>query len=170
MAPTRELAIQIDEEFKKLAFGFGMFSAACVGGLPISKQIREIKMGVSFIIGTPGRLRDLIDQKVIDLSTCYSVVLDEADRMLDMGFRDDMDYSSSVKLQQNTKLFSSQRLFLQISKSLTEKYLKDPAFISVLSGELRPRTLNKTWSDVKLRKKKSKSCTKFYERMVLIKC
>ena len=133
MAPTRELAIQIDEEFKKLAFGFGMFSAACVGGLPISKQIREIKMGVSFIIGTPGRLRDLIDQKVIDLSTCYSVVLDEADRMLDMGFRDDMVYIIGKAPAEHQTLFFSATLSPDIKK-LTEKYLKDPAFISVLSG------------------------------------
>jgi len=55
MAPTRELALQIESDFKTLAFGFGMFSVACVGGLPILKQIREIKMGVSFVIGTPGR-------------------------------------------------------------------------------------------------------------------
>src|SRR5207253_1607088 len=64
MAPTRELALQIEADFRKLAFGFGMFSVACVGGLPIMKQIREIQMGVSFIIGTPGRLRDLIEKKV----------------------------------------------------------------------------------------------------------
>ncbi|MEI7709489.1 MAG: DEAD/DEAH box helicase, partial [bacterium] len=66
MAPTRELALQIESDFKNLSFGFGMFSVGCVGGLPIGKQIREIKMGVSFVIGTPGRLRDLIDQKVLD--------------------------------------------------------------------------------------------------------
>ena len=134
MAPTRELAIQIDEEFKKLAFGFGMFSVACVGGLPIGKQIREIKMGVSFIIGTPGRLRDLIDQKVIDLSTCYSVVLDEADRMLDMGFRDDMVYIIGKAPAEHQTLFFSATLSPDIKK-LTEKYLKDPVFVSVLSGE-----------------------------------
>src|SRR3989338_10401814 len=87
MAPTRELALQIESDFINLAFGLGMFSVARVGGLPITKQIREIQLGVSFVIGTPGRLRDLIEKKVLDLSTCHSVVLDEADRMLDMGFR-----------------------------------------------------------------------------------
>src|SRR3989344_4611418 len=92
MAPTRELALQLDSDFRNLSFGFGMFSVACVGGLPIMRQIGEIKRGVSFVIGTPGRLRDLLDRKVLDLSTCHSVVLDEADRMLDMGFRDDMVY------------------------------------------------------------------------------
>lgn len=134
MAPTRELALQIDDEFKKLAFGFGMFSAPCVGGLPISKQIREIRMGVSFVIGTPGRLRDLIDQKVLDLSTCHSVVLDEADRMLDMGFKDDMLFIIGKTNSEKQMLFFSATLSPDIKK-ITEQYLKNPVFISVIVGE-----------------------------------
>src|SRR3989344_1557993 len=110
MAPTRELALQIESDFKTLAFGFGMFSVACVGGLPLGKQIREIKMGVSFVIGTPGRLRDLINQKVLDLSNCHSVVLDEADRMLDMGFRDDMLYIIGKTPKERQTLFFSATL------------------------------------------------------------
>ena len=133
MAPTRELALQIESDFKMMAFGFGMFSVACVGGLPIGKQIREIKMGVSFIIGTPGRLRDLIDQKVLDLSTCHSVVLDEADRMLDMGFRDDMVYIIGKTAKERQTLFFSATLSPEIRK-MTEQYLKDPVFISVITG------------------------------------
>lgn len=134
MAPTRELAIQIDQEFRKLAFGLGMFSVAAVGGLPISNQIREVKRGVSFVIGTPGRLRDLIKQKVLDLSTCHSVVLDEADRMLDMGFRDDMLFLIGKTSPQRQTLFFSATLSPEIKK-ITSEYLKDPAFISVITGE-----------------------------------
>ncbi|HBB49745.1 TPA: ATP-dependent helicase [Candidatus Nomurabacteria bacterium] len=133
MAPTRELALQIESDFKNLAFGFGMFSVACVGGLPIMKQIREIKMGVSFVIGTPGRLRDLIDKKVLDLSNCRSVVLDEADRMLDMGFRDDMVYILGFTSKERQTLFFSATLSPEIKK-LTEQYLKNPVFISVITG------------------------------------
>ena len=98
------------------------------------KQIREIQMGVSFVIGTPGRLRDLIDKKVLDLSTCHSVVLDEADRMLDMGFRDDMLYIIGKTAKEKQTLFFSATLSPDIKK-LTEQYLKDPKFISVISGE-----------------------------------
>ncbi len=134
MAPTRELALQIESDFKTLAFGFGMFSVGCVGGLPISKQIREIKLGVSFVIGTPGRLRDLIDQKVLDLSTCHSVVLDEADRMLDMGFREDMVFIIGKTSKERQTLFFSATLSPDIRK-MTEQYLKNPVFISVISGE-----------------------------------
>ncbi|MEK7569491.1 MAG: DEAD/DEAH box helicase [Patescibacteria group bacterium] len=134
MAPTRELAIQIEEDFRNLSFGFGMFSVACVGGLPIMKQIRELQRGVSFVIGTPGRLRDLIDKKVLDLSKCESVVLDEADRMLDMGFRDEMVYIIGKTKKERQTLFCSATLSPEIKK-LSGEFLKDPVFISVVSGE-----------------------------------
>jgi ATP-dependent RNA helicase RhlE len=162
MAPTRELALQIDDEFKKLAFGFGMFSVPCVGGLPIMKQIREIKLGVSFVIGTPGRLRDLIEKKVLDLSTCHSVVLDEADRMLDMGFRDDMVYIIGKTNKERQTLFFSATLSPEIKK-LTGEYLKDPIFISVISGE----TAKNIDQDVVRYKTKEEKLAKLHE--VLIK-
>ncbi len=158
MAPTRELALQIESDFKTLAFGFGMFSVACVGGLPIMKQIREIKMGVSFVIGTPGRLRDLIEKKVLDLSTCHSVVLDEADRMLDMGFRDDMVFIIGKTAKERQTLFFSATLSPEIRK-MTEQYLKDPAFISVISGE----TAKNIEQDVIRVKTKEEKLTKLHE-------
>ncbi|MFA5095460.1 MAG: DEAD/DEAH box helicase [Candidatus Paceibacterota bacterium] len=135
MAPTRELAMQIESDFRALAFGLGIFSVACVGGLPIMRQITEIKRGVSFIIGTPGRIKDLINRKVLDLSTCHSVVLDEADRMLDMGFRDDMVFIlGKVPKEKRQTLFFSATLSAEVKK-LTTEFLKDPVFISVISGE-----------------------------------
>lgn len=158
MAPTRELALQIESDFKNLAFGFGMFSVACVGGLPITKQIREIQMGVSFIIGTPGRLRDLLDRKVLDLSVCHSVVLDEADRMLDMGFRDDMVYIIGKTPKERQTLFFSATLSADIKK-LTEHYLKDPVFISVISGE----TLKNIDQDVIRVRSKEEKLEKLHE-------
>ena len=112
-----------------------MFSVGCVGGLPIMKQISELKMGVSFVIGTPGRLRDLIARKVLDLSQCHSVVLDEADRMLDMGFRDDMVFIlAKCPKEGRQTLFFSATLSPEIKK-LTTEFLKEPVFISVISGE-----------------------------------
>ena len=134
MAPTRELAMQIEADFKELSFGLGIFSVACVGGLPIMKQIAEIKRGVTFIIGTPGRIDDLIKRKVLDFSKCTSVVLDEADRMLDMGFRDDMVSIIGKCAKERQTLFFSATLSPEIKK-LTATFLKDPVFISVISGE-----------------------------------
>ncbi|MCE9549221.1 DEAD/DEAH box helicase [Candidatus Nomurabacteria bacterium] len=158
MAPTRELAMQIEAEFRALSFGLGMFGVACVGGLPIMKQIREINMGVSFVIGTPGRLRDLIEKKVLDLSTCRSVVLDEADRMLDMGFRDDMIFIIGKTASDKQTLFFSATLSAEIKK-LTEQYLKDPVFVSVISGE----TAKSIEQDVVRYKGKDEQFTKLHE-------
>ena len=135
-----------------------MFSVACVGGLPIMKQIREIKMGVSFVIGTPGRLRDLIEKKVLDLSTCHSVVLDEADRMLDMGFRDEMVYIIGKTAKERQTLFFSATLSPEIKK-LTEQYLKNPIFISVISGE----TLKNIDQDVIRTRSKEEKLEKLHE-------
>lgn len=134
LAPTRELAMQIEEELRSLASGSKLFGVVVVGGLPITKQINEIKRGVSFVIGTPGRVTDLIKRKVLDLSTYKSVVLDEADRMLDMGFRDDMVYIIGQTHKDRQTLFYSATLSPEIKK-LTSEFLKDPVFISVVSGD-----------------------------------
>ncbi|MDQ3076407.1 MAG: DEAD/DEAH box helicase [bacterium] len=134
LAPTRELAIQIEEELRSLATGSGLFGVCVVGGMPINKQIDEIKRGVSFVIGTPGRVTDLIKRKVLDLAPYKYVVLDEADRMLDMGFRDDMVFIIGKTSTDRQTLFFSATLSPEIKK-LTTTFLKDPVFISVVSGE-----------------------------------
>ena len=158
IAPTRELALQIESDFRTLAFGFGMFSVACVGGLPIMRQIGELKRGISFVIGTPGRLRDLIDRKVLDLSNCHSVVLDEADRMLDMGFRDDMLFIIGKTPKERQTLFFSATLSPEIKK-LTGEFLKEPTFISVITGE----TLKNIDQDVIRVKNKEEKLKKLHE-------
>jgi len=161
MAPTRELAMQIDADFRALAFGLGMFSVACVGGLPIMRQIGEIKRGVSFVIGTPGRIRDLIEKKVLDFSTCYSVVLDEADRMLDMGFRDEMVFILGKTAKDRQTLFFSATLSLEVKK-LTSEFLKEPVFISVLSGA----TAKNVDQDVVRTRSKEEKIEKLHEILV----
>jgi superfamily II DNA/RNA helicase len=90
LTPTRELAIQIDAEFRLLSKNFRMFSTVCVGGTSIGPQIRGLKKQNQFIIGTPGRVKDLMERGFIRPEKIDSVVLDEADRMLDMGFIHDM--------------------------------------------------------------------------------
>src|SRR3989344_5835397 len=124
-----------DQAIPSILKGLGIFSVACVGGLPIMKQIVELRKGVSFVIGTPGRMRDLIERKVLDLSTYHKIVLDEADRMLDMGFRDDMIFIlSKVPKENRQTLFFSATLSAEVKK-LTTEFLKGPVFISVVSGE-----------------------------------
>src|SRR3989338_1235987 len=102
---TRELAIQIDEELKGFTRGMKIFSAVCVGGANIGNQIRNLRYHNNFIIGTPGRLKDLIEQKYLNLSVFKTVVLDEADRMLDMGFINDVKFMMSRMSKERHTLF-----------------------------------------------------------------
>ena len=90
LAPTRELAQQIDEEFKRFAGGQKLYSALVVGGTNINRQIQQVRRGPHVIIGTPGRMKDLLNRRVLRLSNVNTFVLDEADRMCDMGFERDI--------------------------------------------------------------------------------
>jgi len=90
LAPTRELAEQINEEFRALGKKLGLFSVLCVGGQSMRKQIEILEKGSRMVIGTPGRIMDLTDKGKLDLSHMSTIVLDEVDRMLDMGFIEDI--------------------------------------------------------------------------------
>ena len=90
VVPTRELALQIQEELNGFITSMKLYSVVCVGGSPICSQIRALRYRNEFVIGTPGRIKDLIERKVLSLSHFKTVVLDEADRMLDMGFFKDV--------------------------------------------------------------------------------
>ncbi len=130
IAPTRELAIQIEAEFIDFARGLKIFACVCVGGAPINVQIRNLRRGCSVVIGTPGRLLDLVKRKEIDLSTTKSVVLDEADRMLDMGFIDDITYLVDKTSKERQSFFFSATLPKPIEK-LIENFGKDPVRVMV---------------------------------------
>src|SRR5437867_5206902 len=86
LSPTRELAIQTSETFAKIAAGTGIRAAVVVGGLSESVQLRALRNGAKVVIATPGRLCDFLQRKLVNLSGARILVLDEADRMLDMGF------------------------------------------------------------------------------------
>lgn len=130
LAPTRELAIQINDEFKAFSSGLRMFSALAVGGVDINRQIREIKRGQQVIIGTPGRIKDLINRKVLRLQTVQHLVLDEADRMLDMGFINDIRYIIEEVPTDRQTLFFSATITPTIQQLIGE-FLKDPIEVSV---------------------------------------
>ncbi len=134
MVPTRELAIQIEDELKKFTEGMRIFSVCVVGGAPIGRQIRELRYHNSFIIGTPGRIKDLIERRVINLATFNTVVLDEADRMLDMGFINDMREILGLMPYKRHTLFFSATLSKDIER-LIHDFLKDPITVSVKTGE-----------------------------------
>lgn len=134
VVPTRELAQQIDEELKGFAKGLRIFSVCCVGGVSIGKQLRDLRYEHHFIIGTPGRLKDLVERKAINLTFFKSVVLDEADRMLDMGFVNDMRRIMSLMSKVRHTLFFSATITPTIDKLISE-FLVNPVRISVKTGE-----------------------------------
>jgi ATP-dependent RNA helicase RhlE len=130
IVPTRELALQIDQELKSFVFGLKVYSAVCVGGANISRQIADLRYLNNFVIGTPGRLKDLIERKNLPIGNFSTVVLDEADRMLDMGFIKDMrQILGMMKTKRHTMLFSA--TFSKEIEGLTKEFLTEPVRISV---------------------------------------
>jgi len=134
VTPTRELATQIQNEFKQFASGMRLFSTLCVGGLNIRAQIRELRRKPHAIIGTPGRLKDLINQGELRLNAATTLVLDEADRMLDMGFLPDIRYILGKTPTKRQSLCFSATMTPAVSKLLTVM-LTDPVTVSVRTSE-----------------------------------
>ncbi len=130
VAPTRELALQIDKELKSFTSGLKLFSVVCVGGANIGRQMSELRYKNEFVIGTPGRLKDLIERGKLDLAGFKSIVLDEADRMLDMGFINDMRYMMAKMPKERHTLFFSATMSNEIT-GLIHDFLNDPVYVSV---------------------------------------
>ena len=135
VAPTRELAAQIDQEFKSFSRGISIYSVCCVGGASIGRQISELKNYRShFIIGTPGRLKDLIQRKCINLANFSTIVLDEADRMLDMGFVADMRFIMSLMPSKKHALCFSATMAKEIAL-LVNEFLNRPITVFAKTGD-----------------------------------
>ncbi len=130
MVPTRELAIQIEQEFYGFSKRLNINSVVCVGGAGIDPQIRVLRRKPSFVIGTPGRLKDLMDRRELDLSKFATVVLDEADRMLDMGFLPDMRFILGHMPEKRHTLFFSATMSREI-ENLVGSFLVDPVRVMV---------------------------------------
>ena len=92
IAPTRELALQVERELTWLYAYAGARIVTCVGGMDAQRERRALQPGAHIVVGTPGRLRDHIERGALDVSALAAVVLDEADEMLDMGFREDLEF------------------------------------------------------------------------------
>ena len=131
MVPTRELAIQIENEFWGFAKLLNLNAVVCVGGASIEPQIRVLRRKPNFVIGTPGRLKDLDERRELNFAEFNTVVLDEADRMLDMGFIDDMRFIlGKTNDSKRHTLFFSATMDKSIERLIGD-FLKDPTTISV---------------------------------------
>lgn len=135
ITPTRELADQINQELYTLTRDIKIYSVLCIGGSNINNQIYNLKRGYNFVIGTPGRLKDLFDRQILDLQGFNTIVLDEVDRMLDMGFVHEIKHLISFLPENRQSLcFSAtvdQKVEEIINAILKENYIK----VSVKTGE-----------------------------------
>lgn len=134
ISPTRELTLQIQKECMELTKGLGIFNVTCVGGAPIRAQMKNLEHPHNIVIGTPGRLKDLLDRKKLDISDVTTVILDEADRMLDMGFIDDVRYFLKHIPEKRQMLLFSATMAKEID-ALVHQFLKNPVKISVKTRE-----------------------------------
>jgi len=135
LVPTRELAVQVAENLAKFAKHSRAKVLAVYGGESINKQIHALASGVQIVVGTPGRLIDLVERRVLNLGTVRIVVLDEADRMLDMGFIEDIEFIlSKTPRDRQTSLFSA--TMEEKVMRLANKYMKTPEKILVSKDEI----------------------------------
>jgi superfamily II DNA/RNA helicase len=130
IAPTRELALQIQEELRDFSKGLGVRSVLCIGGMSIWRQKNELRQNNNFVIGTPGRIKDLIGERSLLLSAFHSVVLDEADRMVDIGFIEDIKYFISLLPQNRQSLFFSATISGKV-REILNAFVVNPVTISV---------------------------------------
>ncbi|MBI3591024.1 MAG: DEAD/DEAH box helicase [Candidatus Melainabacteria bacterium] len=161
MAPTRELVLQIVDELKAFSKSLNIYSATCIGGANIRNQIFTLQKKPDFVIGTPGRLKDLINRKCLNLSRFTNVVLDEVDRMLDMGFINDIKYFISLLPAKRQSLFFSATVSKE-ADNLTRGFLSDPVKISVKSGD----TPDNVEQDIIRVKDKSKKIESLHDLLI----
>lgn len=158
LCPTRELAVQVSEEIKKLAkYKRGVRIEAIYGGDSIERQIRSLKSGVHIVIGTPGRVMDHMERNTLKLNNVKMMILDEADEMLDMGFREDIEsILEEMPEERQTILFSAtmSKPIMQI----TQKFQKDPVLVKVVKKELTNVNIEQVYFEVKAKAKVEVMC------------
>ena len=134
IAPTRELAEQIEQQCRMIAKNSGLDGALLIGGMSMGPQLSDLRYNPSIIIGTPGRIKDHIERGSLDISDCNIVVLDEVDRMLDMGFVHDITRILNQTSHSRQSFYFSATLDARV-RNIIESFSRDPIYISVKSGD-----------------------------------
>ncbi|WP_419865700.1 DEAD/DEAH box helicase [Bacillus dakarensis] len=152
IAPTRELAVQVSEELYKIGYGKRARVLAIYGGQDINRQIRALKNHPHIIVGTPGRILDHINRKTIRLENIHTVVLDEADEMLNMGFIDDIEsILAQTPTERQTLLFSA--TMPGPIQRMAEKFMKDPQIVRVKTKEMTVPLIEQYYVEVQEKSK-----------------
>lgn len=134
LAPTRELAQQIEQQCRQIGKGSGVDGTVLIGGTAMGPQLRELRYNPRIIIGTPGRIKDHLERGTLKLNDCNMVVLDEVDRMLDMGFVHDIRHILSHVNEARQSFYFSATLDRRV-RDIIETFSHDPVYISVKSGD-----------------------------------
>lgn len=153
LCPTRELAMQACDEIRKFAkFKHGVRTAAVYGGASMENQIRDLKRGANIVVGTPGRVMDHIRRRTLKLDRLKTIVLDEADEMLNMGFREDIEsILTNVPQERQTVLFSA--TMPPEILAITEKYQNDPVQIKIKSSQKTVELIDQYYFEVAMGRK-----------------
>jgi len=141
LAPTRELALQIDRTVQPIARSVGLFTTQIYGGVPQARQVGALRKGVDIIIGTPGRIEDLIEQGKLDLSEVRVAVLDEADHMCELGFLEPVQRILRKTAEGSQKLLFSATLDREVS-ALVDEFLVEPAVYEVAGEDQASSTID----------------------------
>jgi len=161
ITPTRELAMQIKNELIGFSKNLGIYCALCIGGVNIKGQVRDLARNPNFVIGTPGRILDLIRSRNLNLFHFSSVVLDEADRMVDIGFINDIKYIVSLLSKDRQSLFFSATIDGKVKEVLTN-FVVDPITVSV---KTRDTSENVTQNIIRI-PKQSMKLEKLHELLI----
>ncbi|WP_373521020.1 DEAD/DEAH box helicase [Aquiflexum sp.] len=149
LCPTRELAVQVEGEIVKLSkYKRGLSSTCIYGGEAIDRQIKSLRKGVQIVVGTPGRIMDHMDRGTLKLDMVSIIILDEADEMLDMGFREDIENILSDCPEERQTVFFSATMPKPIL-DLTRKFQNNPAHVKVVRKELTVENVTQVYYEVK---------------------
>ncbi|WP_242582297.1 DEAD/DEAH box helicase [Hymenobacter telluris] len=154
LCPTRELAVQVSGEIQKLGkYKRGLAVVPIYGGSSYDRQFRALERGVQIVIGTPGRVMDHIERGTLKLENCKMIILDEADEMLDMGFRDDIETVLKKMPEERQTVFFSATMSKPIME-MTKRYQKDPQIVKVNHQEMTVTNIEQSYFEVRGPQKK----------------
>ena len=154
LCPTRELAVQVSGEIQKLGkYKKGLAVVPIYGGSSYDRQFRALERGVQIVIGTPGRVMDHIERGTLKLENCKMIILDEADEMLDMGFRDDIETVLKKMPEERQTVFFSATMSKPIME-MTKRYQKDPQIVKVNHQEMTVTNIEQSYFEVRGPQKK----------------
>ncbi len=158
LCPTRELSVQVSNEFRKIAkYMQDVKIIPVYGGEPINRQIMALRKGTQIVVGTPGRTLDHIRRKTLKLDHIHTIILDEADEMLKMGFREEIEFILD-KIDENRQTILFSATMPQSILDITKTYQKDPKLIRIKSKSITTATVKQAYCEVKERHKTEALC------------